>query len=72
MDGINWLFLALLVVLMMVGVMTGWRGPGRSVDQNLKRCPNCETPMSLRRVSLLRSLSLLGAWVCPHCGNRTK
>jgi ribosomal protein L37AE/L43A len=73
MDGIIWLFLALIVALVALGaVLAGLRRRPPSVEQNPGRCTSCETPMSLRRVSLFRSLTLSGEWVCPHCGNRIK
>jgi DNA-directed RNA polymerase subunit RPC12/RpoP len=73
MDGIIWFFLALAVALIAVGVVAaGRRRRVRSLEQDLKRCAHCETPMSMRRVSLIQSLSFKGGWMCPHCGNRIK
>jgi hypothetical protein len=72
MDGIIWLFLALLIVLMAVGVVVAVprRAPG--IDPKFHHCSRCQTPMSLRRVSLFQSLTLRRVWMCPHCGNRIK
>jgi PHP family Zn ribbon phosphoesterase len=71
MEDIVWLFLALIVALVALGaVLTGLlrRAPQIKTDH----CPSCRTPMSLRRVSLLKSHAILGEWECPHCGNRIK
>jgi ribosomal protein L37AE/L43A len=73
MEGFIWLFLALIVALVALGaVLAGLRRRPRSVEQIPGRCTSCETPMSLRRVSIFRSHMLLGAWECPHCGDRIK
>jgi hypothetical protein len=72
MDGIVWLFLTLLVALVVVGVVALGRGRARPSEQDLGRCSSCLTPMSPRRVSILRSRPFLGHWVCPHCGTRMK
>jgi uncharacterized Zn-finger protein len=73
MDGIIWLFLALIVALVALGVvLAGLRRRPPSVEGNPGHCSSCETPMSLRRVPLLQSHALLGEWVCPHCSNRFK
>jgi hypothetical protein len=69
MDGIIWLFLALIVALSSLGVvLVGIRR--RPPKIKLDHCPSCRTPISLRRVSFFRSHMLLGEWVCPHCGTR--
>jgi hypothetical protein len=65
-----WLLLVPLMVL--VGVAIGLRRHADSTEQISKRCSNCETPMSLRRVSWFKSFLLLAAWECPHCGNRSR
>jgi hypothetical protein len=71
MDGIIWLFLALLVALISLGaVLAGLRR--RPPQIKTDHLPSCRTPMSLRRVSVFRSHMLLGAWECPHCGIRIK
>lgn len=70
MDGIIWLFLALLVALVTVCVALRDRRK-HSVEPIPRQCANCETPMSLRRISFFRSYFLLGTWECPHCGART-
>jgi hypothetical protein len=71
MDGIIWLFLALIVALVALGaVLAGLRR--RPPQIKTDHCPSCRTPMSLRRVPLFKSHALLGEWQCPHCGNRTK
>jgi len=68
MDGIIWLFSALIVALVALGVVLAGLRRRPSEVNNSSHCPNCETPMSLRRVSLFRSRTLMGQWVCPHCG----
>jgi hypothetical protein len=65
-----WLLLVPLMVL--AGVAIGLRRHADSTEQISKRCSNCETPMSLRRVSWFKSFLLLAAWECPHCGNRSR
>jgi ribosomal protein L37AE/L43A len=73
MDGIIWLFLALIVALVALGaVLVGLRRRPPSIEHDPARCTSCETPMSLRRVSILESLRLRGVWKCPHCGSRIK
>jgi DNA-directed RNA polymerase subunit RPC12/RpoP len=73
MDGIIWLFLVLIVALVALGaVLVGLRRRVPSVEDNPGHCSICETPMSLRRVSLFRLFILLGQWVCPHCGSKIK
>jgi hypothetical protein len=67
MEGI-WLLLVFIVALASICVLAGMR-PGITKSRH---CPSCETPMSLRRVPLLKSHALLGAWECPHCGSRSK
>jgi hypothetical protein len=70
MDRTIWLLLALIVALVALGVvLAGLRRPPR-INQSSGHCPRCRTPISLRRVSILRSHLLLGEWVCPHCGTR--
>jgi hypothetical protein len=70
MDGIVWLFLALTVALVAVGVALAGRRRPSGIDSP-RHCSTCQTPMSLRRVPLLKSHALLGEWECPHCGNRS-
>jgi hypothetical protein len=70
MDGIISLFLALIAAL--VALVPGWRvfasvRPQWSIDP--ARCMSCETPMSLRRVSIISS-RMLGQWECTHCGTK--
>jgi hypothetical protein len=69
MDGIIWLFPALILALIALGVVLVGihRRPGKI---KLDHCPSCRTPISLRRVSFFRSHMLLGEWMCPHCGTR--
>jgi rubredoxin len=72
MDGVIWLCLALTVAFVTVGAVVAG---GRRRLFGLKKsshCPNCETPMSLRRVSIVEALTLRGMWVCPHCGTRMR
>jgi DNA-directed RNA polymerase subunit RPC12/RpoP len=71
MEGIIWIFLALIVALVALGaVLAGRVRRPPSVEDNPGHCSSCETPMSLRPVPLLKSRALLGEWVCPHCGHR--
>jgi DNA-directed RNA polymerase subunit RPC12/RpoP len=71
MEGVIWLFPALVLALICLAVvLAGIRPRPPSVSQSPGQCSNCETPMSLRRVSVLESHALLGEWVCPHCGMR--
>jgi predicted RNA-binding Zn-ribbon protein involved in translation (DUF1610 family) len=71
MEDIIWLFLALPVALVALGaVLAGLRRRAPSMEHDPARCTSCETPMSLRRVSIFRSHMLLGARECPHCGTR--
>jgi hypothetical protein len=72
MDGILGIFLTLLVGLVVVGVVLVGRRRPSGINPTSRHCTHCQTPMSPRRVSLLRSMVLLGEWVCPHCGNRIK
>jgi len=72
MDGIIWLFLALLIVLMAVGVVVAVPRRPAGINPKSRHCSRCQTPMSLRRVSLFQSLTLRSVWMCPHCGNRIK
>ena len=67
MDGIIWLFLA-LIALIALGVLVSIRR--RPPKIKLDHCPSCRTPISRRRVSFFRSHMVLGEWVCPHCGSR--
>jgi hypothetical protein len=69
MDGIIWLFLALILALVSLGVvLAGIRR--RPPKIKLDHCSSCRTPISPRRVSFFRSHMLLGEWLCPHCGTR--
>jgi hypothetical protein len=69
MDGRIWFVLAL--VLIAVGsALAGVRRRRFAADQGSRHCPHCETPMSMRRVSIFSSFPTLSAWVCPHCGLR--
>jgi len=72
MDGVFWLFLALTVALAAAGVIVAGRPWRPSGVKKSGHCPNCETPMSLRRVSIFESLTLRGMWICPHCGTRMR
>jgi hypothetical protein len=68
MDGSIWLALALILVA--VGcALAGVRQRPPEVEK-ASGCANCETPMSLRRVSIFISFPTLSAWACPHCGLR--
>jgi hypothetical protein len=72
MDGIIWVCSALIFALGAVGILSGIRRRSASVEQNRGRCSNCETPMSLRRVSWFKSHLWFGEWQCPHCGTRIR
>jgi len=51
MEGIVWLFLALVIALVALSVaLAGVRRRQLSVEDNPGPCSNCATPMSLRRV----------------------
>jgi hypothetical protein len=70
MEDTIWLFLALVVAIVALAVvLAGLRRPPR-INRNSGHCPRCRTPISLRRVSALKSHALLGEWVCPHCKTR--
>jgi hypothetical protein len=69
MDGIIWLFLALNVALVAVGVVLAGRRRPSGIDLP-RHCSICQTPVSMRRVSWFKSLVFLAAWQCPHCGAR--
>jgi Zn finger protein HypA/HybF involved in hydrogenase expression len=70
MEGVIWLFLALTFAMVALGgVLAGLRRRSSGVKK-ASRCPHCETPMSLRRISAFQSLTLRGKWLCPHCGAR--
>ena len=71
MEGIIWLFLALIVALIALGVvLAGLRERPPGINQKSGHCPSCRTPMSLRRVSIFESPTLRSQWRCPHCGTR--
>jgi len=70
MEGFIWLFIALITPLAVFGVVAATvRRREIDVDQT-RHCPHCETPMSMRRNSLLQSLTHRGMWMCPHFGTR--
>jgi hypothetical protein len=71
MDGIIWLVLGLTVALVAVGVVLAGRRRLSRVHSP-HHCSICQTPMSLRRVSIFHSLTFRGIWMCPHCGTRIK
>jgi hypothetical protein len=73
MDGMVWLFPAFILASVAFGVVVaGLRRRLSGLDLNVRHCSNCQTPMSLRRVSIFQSYTLRGAWMCPDCGNRIK
>lgn len=70
MEDFIWLCAVLIVALVaLAAVVARLRHRPQSIEQNPRRCLNCATPMSLRRVSIFRSHSF-GEWVCPHCGTK--
>ena len=71
MEGTIWLFLALVVALVALGVvLAGLRR--RTPQIKTDHCSLCATPMSLRPVPLLKSRAFWREWECPHCRNRFK
>jgi ribosomal protein L37AE/L43A len=71
MEGVAWLYLASIVVFFALGaLLVSARRRRLAVILKPDRCSNCETPMSLRRVSIFESPTLRGMWICPHCGAR--
>jgi hypothetical protein len=70
MDGIIWLFPALIIALVALALLVVALRRRPSGPNPQHHCSSCETPMSLRRVSLFESLTLRGVWICPHCGTR--
>lgn len=71
MDGIIWLLVAPAVALaVLAAVLVRLHRRSLGADQTSRHCPHCETPISMRRVSLFRSFMLMGDWVCPHCRTR--
>jgi MYXO-CTERM domain-containing protein len=72
MAGVSWpLFIPIVGLLALAALFVSRRRPP-VVNENPGRCSSCETPMSLRRVPLLKSHALLGEWECSHCGSRSK
>ena len=70
MDGSIWLVLVLILAAACFMLAVVRR---RTPDAEKSRhCPNCETPMSLRRVSIFETLTFRGMWICPHCGTRMR
>ena len=71
-SSVAWLYLISLVVLLVVGVLVvrTLHSGGLGITSKPVRCPNCITPISLRRRPLFRSPMLLGGWMCPHCGTQ--
>jgi predicted RNA-binding Zn-ribbon protein involved in translation (DUF1610 family) len=62
MEDVIWFSAALILTFAaLVLVLAGIRAPKPRIEENAGRCPSCATPMSPRRVSLLKSQ-------CPHCG----
>jgi hypothetical protein len=73
MEGVAWLYLASIIVFFALGaLLVSARRRRLAVILKPGRCSSCETPMSLRRVSIFESATLRGMWICPHCGNRIK
>jgi hypothetical protein len=71
MFGIIWLFLPLIVVLLaLCVVVAGVSRRPLPIEQGSRRCSNCATPMSMRRVSIIQSLIFKGRWTCLRCGVR--
>jgi hypothetical protein len=57
-------FLALIVALAAVGVLADLSRRPFGVKKST-RCPNCQTPMSMRRVAFFQSFSFKGVWMWP-------
>ena len=72
MDGVIWLFLSFSAALATVAAVVAARRRRPFGFKKSSHCPNCETPMSLRRVSIVEALTLRGMWICPHCGTRMR
>jgi transposase-like protein len=72
MDGIIWLFLTLITAIAALAMMLEALRRRSSGVKKSGHCPNCETPMSMRRVSRFKSLLFFPSWLCPHCGTRSR
>jgi predicted RNA-binding Zn-ribbon protein involved in translation (DUF1610 family) len=73
MEGVAWLYLASIIVFFALGALLVSAHRRRlAVNPKPDRCSSCETPMSLRRVSIFESSTLRVQWTCPHCGTRIK
>jgi hypothetical protein len=58
-------YLIPIVAIVALGALALGRRRRPPVDKT-GRCSSCETPMSLRRVSILESPTLRVQWVCPR------
>jgi hypothetical protein len=65
-----WTYLIPIIVIVALGAALSARRRPPKIEQNPGQCSKCETPMSLRRVSIFISFPTLSACVCPHCGLR--
>jgi hypothetical protein len=63
-------YLVPIVTIVVLGAFALNRRHPPATDMTHGNCTNCETPMSMRRVSILELLTLRGVWMCPHCGAR--
>jgi hypothetical protein len=67
-----WPYCIPIAAVVALGVVLLRRRRPPRINQASGHCSSCRTPMSLRRVPLAKSHALLGEWVCPHCGNKSK
>ena len=70
MDGIVWLFFALLLIAASL-VLGGLRRRQLAADHASRPCPHCQTPISMRRRPLIQVVKIRGRWLCPHCGAKS-
>jgi hypothetical protein len=73
MERIIWVCLALILGLATLAIVrVGNRRRAPLLKQNTGHCARCQTPMSLRRVSIFEWHSFKVQWICPHCTTQTK
>jgi uncharacterized protein with PIN domain len=71
MDGMFWSFLATAVALLLLAFAFMSRRQSE-VGPKARRCSNCRTPISMRRVSITIAFPHSGWWKCAHCGSQIK
>jgi hypothetical protein len=72
MDGIISLFLDLLVALATVSIAAVGRRRSCGVNAIPRQCASCQTLLSMRRISGVKSRLFWAGWECPHCGTRSR